>query len=100
MRSMDSMRRAGSALTLVCALAISCDETPTGPQLGTSNGMAACTDDAIAAGTSAGQQCVTFRALTGASMGGGAAARIGFAHPELFDSVAVMGTPLADLDAL
>src|SRR5687767_7707648 len=75
-----------------------CAPDETAPTFGESNGLAACTDEFIA--SNPGKECITFRALTGASMGGGAAARIGFAHPELFDTVGVLGTPLADLDAL
>ena len=41
-------------------------------------------------------RCHTYRALAGASMGGGTSGRIGFRHPELFDVVGIMGTPFAD----
>jgi hypothetical protein len=39
----------------------------------------------------------TWRAISGVSMGGGAAAMLGFKHPEKFDFVGIMGGPLVDL---
>jgi hypothetical protein len=86
------------AALLILVAAAACVPDETGPAIGSSHGLGACTDDAIASAPD--QRCVTFRALTGASMGGGGAARVGFSHPELFDVVGIMGSPLTDLDAL
>src|SRR5688572_30601881 len=75
--------------------AASCEQPVLDEPWPTSEGLASCPDALLEQG-----ECHTFRAITGASMGGGAAARIGFTHPELFDTVGIMGTPLADLPAL
>lgn len=63
-----------------------------------SQGLTACVDATLEAGVPLppGARCHTFRAIAGVSMGGGAAARIGFHHAELFDVIGIMGTPFAD----
>ncbi|MCC7386945.1 MAG: hypothetical protein IT384_34225 [Deltaproteobacteria bacterium] len=40
--------------------------------------------------------CFTQRAVMGVSMGGGGALVLGFTHPELFDVVGTLGSPLVD----
>jgi hypothetical protein len=42
------------------------------------------------------RDCFTNRALMGASMGAGGAGQLGFARPELFDAVAMLGIPIVD----
>jgi hypothetical protein len=39
----------------------------------------------------------TWRAITGVSMGGGAAAMLGFKKPELWDFIGIMGGPIVDM---
>jgi hypothetical protein len=39
----------------------------------------------------------TWRAITGVSMGGGAAASLGFKKPELWDFIGIMGGPVVDM---
>lgn len=64
-----------------------------------SMGLSACVNGLFDGETDGeGYRCHTYRALTGVSMGGGSSARIGSAHPELFDVVGVMGTPFSDQD--
>jgi hypothetical protein len=61
-------------------------------------GITGCGDADIDANPN--HRCHTFRAFAGVSMGGGAAARLTMTHPELVDVAGVMGTPLADTEAL
>jgi hypothetical protein len=70
--------------------------SPTAVKFGTSEGLAACDPDTIAAHPD--ERCFTWRAVAGVSMGGGTASRIGFSHPELWDVVADMGGPVTDVD--
>lgn len=44
----------------------------------------------------ADRTCFTNRAIAGVSMGSHGAGMLGFAHPELFDSVAMLGVPMVD----
>lgn len=64
-----------------------------------SQGLSACVNGRFDGETALGEgeRCYTFRAVAGVSMGGGSAARIAAAYPELFDVVGVMGSPFADL---
>lgn len=56
--------------------------------------LPACDKESVAAYPD--HRCHTYRAVAGASMGGGTAGRIGFRYPELFDVVGIMGTPFGD----
>ncbi|MBI4816368.1 MAG: hypothetical protein HY791_08920 [Deltaproteobacteria bacterium] len=47
-------------------------------------------------GEGGGRTCLTHRAILGVSMGASGAGQIGFAHPELFDTVGMLGIPLLD----
>lgn len=40
--------------------------------------------------------CYTHRAILGVSMGAGGAGQLGFMHPELFDTVGMLGVPIVD----
>jgi len=88
------------ALAITCTLALAacpngCEPVDPVDDAGvhTLHGMKACTDAALREGP-----CRTYRAITGASMGGGAALRIGFDSAPLFDTVAALSTPFADLE--
>ncbi len=72
-------------------------EAPVGPPV-LSRGLAACVDGGPDGRPHAGLECRTHRAIGGVSMGGGAAARIGLEHPELFDAVMALGAPYIDLE--
>ena len=63
-----------------------------------SSDLGACVDDSTDGTNRPGEGCVTYRALGGISMGGGAAMRLGLEHPELFDSVVALGAPYIDLE--
>jgi hypothetical protein len=69
---------------------------PATVKFGESQGLAACDDETVAANPDS--RCFTWRAVAGVSMGGGTAARMGFAHPEIFDVVADMGGPTTDME--
>jgi hypothetical protein len=62
--------------------------------LGEVNGIAAC--DTATIEQHPDKRCRTYRGLGGVSMGGGTASRLGFTHPDLYDVVGIMGTPLTD----
>ncbi len=87
-----------AALTAAVLGAAACVNTPAPDDVkfGESEGVAACDEATIAAHPDA--RCFTYRAVAGVSMGGGTAARIGFAHPELYDIVADMGGPVTDVE--
>ena len=68
------------------------------PVFGTTEGLLACDDATIAAHPDS--RCFTWRAVAGVSMGGGTSGRVGFRHPELWDVVGLIGTPLADSEFL
>src|SRR5437773_695213 len=40
--------------------------------------------------------CFTNRTIIGVSMGASGAGQLGFAHPELFDTIGMLGVPLVD----
>jgi putative esterase len=63
-----------------------------------SEGLAACANDGIDGRPHDHQHCVTYRAIAGISMGGGAAMRIALEHPELFDTSISLGSPYIDLE--
>src|SRR5688500_17693013 len=92
------MRILGLAFVGAAACAgASYDPTPfDSVKFGETQGLAACDDATIAEHPDS--RCFTWRAVAGVSMGGGTAARIGFAKPELFDVVADMGGPVTDVE--
>ncbi|MBI2374051.1 MAG: hypothetical protein HYV07_08635 [Deltaproteobacteria bacterium] len=47
-------------------------------------------------GQTSERTCFTHRALLGISMGASGAGQLGFAHPELFDTIGMLGIPLLD----
>src|SRR5258708_32165982 len=63
-----------------------------------SQGLKACTNDGVDGKAHDRQRCVTYRAIAGVSMGGGASTRIAFQHPELFDTAVSLGSPYIDLE--
>ena len=90
--------RARLALSFAASVAFSAckPDAPPAVVFGESQGLAACDDATVAAHPDA--RCFTYRAVAGVSMGGGTAARLGFAKPELWDVVADMGGPVSDVE--
>jgi len=76
---------------LLCFAACSSPSAPVDPRF-ESQGLAACKNPGD------GRRCVTHRGISGISMGGGAAMRIGLSKPELFDVVGSLGSPYLDLE--
>jgi hypothetical protein len=85
-------------LALLAFAVAACDPPTIGADVtfGTSQGLAACDEETVAAHPDG--RCFTWRAVAGASMGGGTAAHLGFSRPELFDVVADMGGPVSDTE--
>lgn len=88
--------RSASALTCTLAL-IACgpESTPdgTGRTFRTSKdafGLITCSPE------TATETCYTGRTIIGVSMGAGGAGQLGFARPELFDNIGMLGVPIVD----
>ncbi len=61
-------------------------------------GLRACADDAVDGVAKDDSGCVTYRAIGGISMGGGAAMRIALENPALFDVAVSLGSPYIDME--
>ncbi|MCC7383950.1 MAG: hypothetical protein IT384_19065 [Deltaproteobacteria bacterium] len=95
---MRGIRLVGLALSALAACSSGGDDSlDLGPAV-TSEGLAACADDGLDGRSHAGWHCVTYRGVSGISMGGGAAMRIGLSHAELFDVVGSLGSPYLDME--
>lgn len=95
-------RRMASPLLAAVACALACRaERRSDPPVGATariEGLAACDHDSVDGKPHPGQRCVTYRAIAGVSMGGGAAMRIALERPALFDVAVALGAPYIDLE--
>ena len=58
--------------------------------------LAACSGETIEPEEISNTRTYTYKSIAGVSMGGGAAAYLGFSQPEKWDSIGILGAPLID----